>query len=148
MVNNFFVIPKEYEIREYQSRAIEKFLENNGKCLFAMATGTGKTLTALFAVSKLCEIQEINSVLIIVPLKDLVEQWEGDVKNFYSGEVILIYSDYKDWKNQIQNYGQADTCCKKRDSQNRDNHDLCFVLQKLANDFGCARFENCRYSCG
>ena len=89
--------------RDYQLEAISKFKTNNYQCLFAMATGTGKTLTSLFAVNELCEDNEINCILILVPLKDLVEQWNKDVSKYFKGNIILIHSG-NNWKEQIASY--------------------------------------------
>lgn len=49
-------IPKEYNpLRDYQEEAIKNWVRNGYKGIFDMATGTGKTLTALGAISKLSE---------------------------------------------------------------------------------------------
>lgn len=89
--------------RDYQLAAILKFKENNYKCLFAMATGTGKTLTSLFAVNELCLDKDINCILILVPLKDLVEQWNKDVSKYFNGNIILVHSG-NNWKEQLSTY--------------------------------------------
>lgn len=96
----FFHFFDEKRPRDYQLEAISKFKDNNYKCLFAMATGTGKTLTSLFAVNNLCENKEVKCVLILVPLKDLVEQWNKDVSKYFDGNIILIHSG-NDWKEKI-----------------------------------------------
>ena len=47
-----------------------------------MATGTGKTLTALGAIAKLSEkLQDKLGVVIVCPFQHLVEQWVEDIKN-------------------------------------------------------------------
>lgn len=89
--------------RDYQKEAISKFTINNFQCLFAMATGTGKTLTALFAVNELCSKKDINFILILVPLKDLVEQWNKDVSKYFNGNIILIHSG-NNWKEKVTSF--------------------------------------------
>lgn len=96
----FFKFPSEIRPRPYQKEAIKKFIANGFQCLFAMATGTGKTLTSLFAADELCCHQSIDSILIVVPLKDLVDQWEKDICKYYKGHVITIRSGI-DWKEKI-----------------------------------------------
>lgn len=96
----FFKFPSETRPRPYQKEAIKKFINNEFQCLFAMATGTGKTLTSLFAADELCCHKTIDSILIIVPLKDLVDQWEKDVRKYFNGCVITIRSGL-DWKEKI-----------------------------------------------
>lgn len=97
----FFKFPEYIKPRPHQVLAIEKLCQNNFQCLFAMATGTGKTLTSLFAVNEICKSIDIKNILIIVPLKDLVDQWAEDIEKYFSGEVILVRSGL-DWKTKIE----------------------------------------------
>ena len=86
--------------RPHQKKAIENFESNNFQTLLAMATGTGKTLTSLFCANELSRGIELTSVLIIVPLKDLVDQWQKDIEKCFSGEIIPIRSGL-DWKGKL-----------------------------------------------
>lgn len=96
----FFAFGDKVKARPHQVKAVEKFIEDDFQCLFAMATGTGKTLTALFAAAELSCYEPLDSVLIIVPLKDLVDQWENDVRKYFSGEIITVRSGVE-WKEKI-----------------------------------------------
>src|SRR5262249_33687426 len=55
--NEPFRIPDKYliegQLRPYQLKAIEKWFERNGRGIFSMATGSGKTVTALSALTRL-----------------------------------------------------------------------------------------------
>jgi superfamily II DNA or RNA helicase len=88
--------------REYQIAAYESWLNNNSKGIFAMATGTGKTITSLNCV--LTEFRKnpdkIYHVLILVPTITLVEQWEKEVKSFNFQEVFKISSKVN-WQNEV-----------------------------------------------
>lgn len=86
--------------RQHQLMAIKNFKQNNFQSLFAMATGTGKTLTSLFAANELSRNVELSSVLIIVPLKDLVDQWQKDIENCFNGTIIPIRSGIE-WKEKL-----------------------------------------------
>lgn len=100
----FLEIPATYQPRPHQKKALENFT-NNGFCsLFAMATGTGKTLTSLFAANDLCYDIDICSILILVPLSDLVEQWTKDVTKMYSGNLIQIGSKFPGWRMALDDY--------------------------------------------
>ncbi len=89
--------------RQYQKDAIKKFTENDFQCLFAMATGTGKTLTSLFAANELSIQRKIKTVLILVPLKDLVVQWEKSIKDCFGGQIICVYSG-TNWKEELETF--------------------------------------------
>lgn len=96
----FFDFKGKKSPRPHQKKAIENFKSNNFQTLLAMATGTGKTLTSLFCANGLSKETELTSVLIIVPLKDLVDQWQKDIEECFSGEIIPIRSGL-DWKEKL-----------------------------------------------
>lgn len=96
----FFDFKGKKSPRPHQKKAIENFESNNFQTLLAMATGTGKTLTSLFCANELSRGIELTSVLIIVPLKDLVDQWQKDIEECFSGEIIPIRSGL-DWKGKL-----------------------------------------------
>ena len=79
-------MPSGLQLRDYQNAAIEKWFDQEGRGVFAMATGTGKTLTALAAATQLARIlnekKQALVVLVVVPLIDLVGQWADEAKRF------------------------------------------------------------------
>ncbi|TDD89521.1 DEAD/DEAH box helicase [Actinomadura darangshiensis] len=78
--------PKEIELRDYQKEAITKWLQAGARGIFQMATGTGKTITALAALDQIGrQLRTRGSSLvtvIVVPLLDLVEQWSQELNRF------------------------------------------------------------------
>jgi len=88
--------------REYQVAAYESWVGNGYKGIFAMATGTGKTITSMNCV--LSEFRnnpdKIYHVLILVPTITLVEQWEKEVRSFNFQEVFKISSKVN-WQNVV-----------------------------------------------
>ncbi|MEK9505543.1 DEAD/DEAH box helicase family protein [Gaopeijia maritima] len=74
-------------LRAYQRDAVNSWLEGRGRGIFAMATGTGKTITALTAAAQVYSAVRRDSptgllVLVIVPSRDLVRQWEQNAAEF------------------------------------------------------------------
>lgn len=117
LVNNlFFDFKGKKSPRPHQIKAIENFESNNFQTLLAMATGTGKTLTSLFCANELSKKTELTSVLIIVPLKDLVDQWQKDIEECFSGEIIPIRSGL-DWKEKLSDLRLLKIL--KKDEQNK-----------------------------
>ncbi|OPJ56117.1 DEAD/DEAH box helicase family protein [Clostridium chromiireducens] len=99
------VYPEWFKIRDYQKEAISKWRENKFIGLLNMATGTGKTLTALSAVKELsdCIINEPLLVIIVCPYTHLVEQWKDDVISFNISPIIAYSnSDYKNWEKSLE----------------------------------------------
>jgi superfamily II DNA or RNA helicase len=76
--------------REYQIEAYNNWVKNNYKGLFAMATGTGKTITSLNCLLE--EYKKSNSyyAIILVPSKALLEQWIEEVSLFNFTNIFLI----------------------------------------------------------
>lgn len=81
-------LPNDLVLRDYQRDAINSWLttEPNGRGVFAMATGVGKTITALASATQLVGLVAKTNrpllVVVVVPLLDLVEQWKKDAEWF------------------------------------------------------------------
>ena len=78
-----------YVMRPYQDEAKAKWNENGHKGFFVMATGTGKTITSLYAIQDCVRNNHIFTV-IAVPYKHLANQWAEDVKDFFPEAVVQI----------------------------------------------------------
>jgi DNA phosphorothioation system restriction enzyme len=68
------------KIRDYQKLALEKWKESGGKGILAMATGTGKTLTALYLIQRMSEAVKPLVVIIVVPYINLSNQWGEELE--------------------------------------------------------------------
>jgi superfamily II DNA or RNA helicase len=97
-------IPSDIELRDYQNDAIASWVGENYRGIFDMATGTGKTLTGLGAISKLSEdLDDILAVIIVCPYQHLVEQWVEDIVRFNIKPIIgYSSSPQKDWKKRLE----------------------------------------------
>ena len=97
-----FPLNKQYEtfFRDYQKEAINKWKEKNYIGIFNMATGTGKTLTAIAAMTKLAIDTGKKIFIVICPYMHLVEQWTEDLKDF-NFDVIKAHSAEHDWQKNI-----------------------------------------------
>lgn len=89
--------------REYQKQALENWKRNRQKGLFAMATGTGKTITALNCLLEIYNKLGYYKAIILVPTIALVEQWEMECKKFNFNTVIKVCSKYNGWRSSVAN---------------------------------------------
>lgn len=92
------------KIRSYQTEAVDVWEANSFRGIFSMATGTGKTITALIALLKLYQKLDGNLFVIITcPLQHLVEQWVEDL-NLFNINPIIAYSGspQKSWKQDLK----------------------------------------------
>lgn len=76
-------------LRKYQTQSVNAWLKNDGKGIFEMATGTGKTFTAIGAIMKTHEIEDKLLVIIAAPYRNLVDQWKGELSKWFIDSVIL-----------------------------------------------------------
>ena len=95
--------PYESGPREYQKKAFENWKANNQKGLFAMATGTGKTITSLNCLLEIYNKLGYYKAIILVPTITLVEQWEIECKKFNFSTIIKVCSKYNNWKSSVAN---------------------------------------------
>ena len=95
--------PYESGPRDYQKQAFENWKNNGQKGLFAMATGTGKTITALNCLLEIYNKSGYYKALILVPTITLVEQWEVECKKFNFNMIIKVCSKYNRWKSAVSN---------------------------------------------
>lgn len=94
-------------LRGYQRDAVNAWLENSGRGVFAMATGTGKTITALVAAVRIVEaVGSVGAggllILIVVPSADLVGQWETAATDFGFAPVLCHGSTAGFWPKRFK----------------------------------------------
>jgi len=87
--------------REYQQTAFENWKNNKQQGLFAMATGTGKTITSLNCLLEIYKKVGYYKALILVPTITLVNQWESECRKFNFAAIIKVCSKSPRWKNDI-----------------------------------------------
>ena len=111
--------PYESGPREYQKQAFENWKANNQKGLFAMATGTGKTITSLNCLLEIYKRNGYYKAIILVPTITLVNQWEQECGKFHFSNVIKVYSKNSEWRSRIERLQMVEEYKKaKEPSQN------------------------------
>jgi superfamily II DNA or RNA helicase len=81
-----FTVPSFLQIDEgpyaHQGRAVRAWEASDRRGILAMATGAGKTISALVATHRLLATQHPLAVVIAVPTKPLVTQWAAECADF------------------------------------------------------------------
>lgn len=130
-------VPEWFEkgIRPYQVEAYNSWVQNGYSGILQMATGTGKTLTACYSLVKLYErLKNANIkqvVIVVAPLKHLVDQWSDELKNF-GYNPFSVYGEIKNWEVDINNASQ-------QLALDRDQSHLSIVVTK--DSFMVDRFQ-------
>lgn len=92
--------------REYQVNAYNSWVSNNYKGMFAMATGTGKTITSLNCLLNEYKKTGIYRAIITVPTTALVEQWKKECAKFNFKNVITV-SLKENWDKNLAFFNTA-----------------------------------------
>ena len=97
-------IPSFVKMRPYQIEAINSWAKQGYRGIFDMATGTGKTYTALAALATLYKATKQKlAVFIVCPYQHLVEQWKDDIVAFGMKPIVCYSaSAQKNWKERLK----------------------------------------------
>lgn len=87
------------ELFYYQKNAVKKWNENNRQLLFEMATGTGKTRTAIGCIKNVLEDTKKVLIVISTPQPELSSQWKKDIDKLDIGlkNFIEINGNVLNW---------------------------------------------------
>lgn len=89
------------QLRDYQEEAIRAWVNNEYHGFYVMATGTGKTWTAIYSARELIK-EHPATIVICAPYKHLVKQWAEDVeKAFPNASIVMVFSENPTWDKQI-----------------------------------------------
>lgn len=154
-------LPEDFKIREYQYNAIQTWESRRFCGIYDMATGTGKTLTALASVEYLFRKNNNRLAIVIVcPYQHLVEQWVEDIVRFGIYPIIgYSASSQKNWKKNLEqevrsfNLEVLDTFCfvttnasfvtkKVQEQIMQLNEDAVFIVDE-AHNMGAANYRKC-----
>lgn len=87
------LLPSWLNLYDYQKEAIECWKSHDYIGIYDMATGTGKTLTALASLTSLFKDEGRIAVVICCPYQHLVDQWVEDITEF-NITPIVAYSGH------------------------------------------------------
>lgn len=98
-------IPENIILRDYQKEAINSWFKNGFNGILEMATGTGKTITAISAMTKVMETCNLKNfacgIIVVVPYKSLLEQWVEDLNKFNIFP-IMCYDNKNLWNDSLR----------------------------------------------
>lgn len=87
------------ELWEHQKNAIDWWKNHSYRGIFALATGTGKTFTALRAARL---ETDTRLTVVVVPTQILIEQWKDEIQDVFGEDIHLLEcTGGTDWRSQI-----------------------------------------------
>jgi DNA phosphorothioation system restriction enzyme len=96
-----FKPPHGLELRPYQVDAIRAWSKAGGKGIFAMATGSGKTLTALMLAYKVAEKNRPLALIIVCPFINLCRQWIREIATF-GLMPVACFEGRERWQDELE----------------------------------------------
>lgn len=93
-------MPPSIQLRQYQQQAIASWFANKGRGTLKMATGSGKTITALALATELYQKINLQVLLVVCPYRHLVTQWARECQKF-GLKPILAFENVRNWQSQL-----------------------------------------------
>lgn len=94
---------KEFVIRQHQKLALNSWRDNGFQGILELATGTGKTITSIYALTRIAESVGGLSVIITVPYVNLADQWVDELKLF-NIFAVKCYGNRAEWEPKLRSY--------------------------------------------
>ncbi|HIK26756.1 MAG: DNA phosphorothioation system restriction enzyme [Oscillatoriaceae bacterium SKW80] len=88
--------PPGLQLRQYQQQAVLSWFANKGRGTLKMATGSGKTITALAIATELYKKIRLQALLVVCPFRHLVIQWARECE-FFGLQPILAFENVRNW---------------------------------------------------
>lgn len=109
-----YIGSNKFKLREYQRDALQQWQAARRKGILALATGAGKTITAIYGAVKIMDSNPGLAVIITVPRQDLGEQWSKEL-HLFGAIPIRAWSRYPGWRNQLGDYVNRNTLRQTED---------------------------------
>ena len=116
----------------HQDMAVKTFLEKEHGIL-AMATGTGKTITAMKIINKLFDSGDIRRVIITMYGNDLLDQWAIQIRENYKNKKINYHYAAQKMMKDFVMHPDDSILILSRDSKNLSR--LLELFDRLPGDY-------------
>jgi superfamily II DNA or RNA helicase len=90
-----------FALKAHQKQALKAWQENSFRGIFELATGAGKTITAIYGAIKVYESRKRLVLVISVPYQSLADQWAENLRVFNINPVIC-YGGEPRWREATQ----------------------------------------------
>jgi superfamily II DNA or RNA helicase len=92
-----------FSIRDHQKLALNAWKDAGFRGILELATGTGKTITAIYALTKIAESMQGVVAIVSVPYVDLAEQWVDELRIF-NIFALKCYGSQQNWRSKLNDY--------------------------------------------
>ncbi|MFQ3621953.1 MAG: DEAD/DEAH box helicase family protein [Acetobacteraceae bacterium] len=92
-----------FAMRNHQLEALRAWSANGYNGILELATGAGKTFTAIYAATRTAEANEGIVLVVAVPYQDLADQWCEELARF-NIHAVRCYGSRAEWEPVAQAY--------------------------------------------
>ena len=110
-------VDKIFKLRKHQDEVIENWIKNNYRGIVEHATGSGKTITGIYAIKHFFENTEGTNAIVIVPSVLLQDQWLRELNEHIKGVDIHRVGGKitsSGWKEHVTSYTSKSRSGKKQ----------------------------------
>lgn len=90
----------EFRLKDHQLHALNQWRAQGLQGILALATGAGKTITALYGAVRIYETTRRMFLVIAVPYQNLADQWVDEAKNF-GIRAVCCYGGVNKWAAEL-----------------------------------------------
>lgn len=91
----------EFKLKEHQKKALENWKAHDLRGIMKLATGAGKTITAIFGTVKIFESTKRLFVTVAVPYQSLADQWVEVLQKF-NIYPVKCYESAAQWNEELK----------------------------------------------
>ncbi|NTU70975.1 MAG: DEAD/DEAH box helicase family protein [Coriobacteriia bacterium] len=126
-----------FQLRSYQAEAVDAWFDHNCRGIFEMATGTGKTKTAIACIARLAEQPGKQLTVITAPYQHIAVQWAAELE----GKRLVTTFGAGNWRAELNNLASDAKLGRAREAyvvavQNTASmHDFLETVEGLAKTY-------------
>lgn len=121
-----------FQMRKHQLDALKAWAANDYNGILELATGAGKTITAIYAAVKTIEKNDGIALIVAVPYQDLADQWCRELEDFNISP-LRCYGSRSEWEPALRAY------LKRNLHEQREFLPIVVVNKTLVSD----HFQSC-----
>ena len=92
-----------FRMHDHQLEALREWTANGFNGILELATGAGKTVTAIYAATRTAQANEGVALIVAVPYQDLADQWCEELRAF-NIHAVRCYGSRSEWEPTVQAY--------------------------------------------
>lgn len=86
---------KDFILKQHQKNALNSWKNSNFQGIFELATGSGKTITAIYSAVKIFDSRNRLFLVVAVPYQSLADQWVDNLRMFNINPLVCYGGEHR-----------------------------------------------------